>query len=397
MYINKDTTIINMCVIQFQGIMANKKIGYSRIALWVFSILLTSIFASSIFSIDGHADPLVIYDTISYLGNLSGNYSDHGTDLNDDGQYEFLTVEVGVNVQYPQEYSVMGYLYDRNNKEVAWAIDHKNLTSGFHNMRLDFDGKAIRSQGTNGPYQLRNVSLSSGNYDTGIGLVEQLPVAYNTSFYNASDFPSPVRSDKIISGSGNGELLLTIGIKKSLPVFAGKYSFDVDGINIPPISTRFSVKPLTGLNGYAYDLEGIYLPGKPNNFTVSAKGVKNINVGLKKLQGSYENSSMVWKTKSTRIWVTTQIPADKNGLATADSDLISPGVYQAKIFGDAADNVSQVDLSMTMVKKMVMKGKFNLAINTTGFPAGNYSITAKAINGSLSLDELTMDGMSIAQ
>jgi hypothetical protein len=298
-------------------------------------------------------------------------------------------------VQYPQEYSVMGSLFDSHNKEIAWAIDHKNLSSGFNRMHLDFDGKAIQSHCVNGPYQLRNAKLTSGNSDIGIGLVEYVPLAFNTSFYDASEFVAPVRSDKTVSGSGNGELILTITINKSLPVFSGKYSFDVDGINIPPISSGFTVAPSTGLKGYAYDLEGIYLPGKPNNFTVSAKGVKNINVGLKKLQGSYQNSSMVWKSKSTRIWVTTQIPADKNGLATADSDLISPGVYQAKIFGEAADNVSQVDLSMTMVKKIVMKGKFNLAINTTGFPAGNYSITAKAINGSLSLDELAVDGMSI--
>jgi hypothetical protein len=118
-------------------------------------------------------------------------------------------------------------------------------------------------------------------------------------------------------------------------------------------------------------------------------------VGLKKLQGSYENSSMVWKGKASRIWITTQIPADSNGVATADSDLISPGNYQAKIFGDAADNASQVDLTMTMVKKMIVRGRFNLSINTTGFPAGNYSISAKAINGSLSLDELAVEGLSI--
>ena len=133
---------------------------------------------------------------------------------------------------------------------------------------------------------------------------------------------------------------------------------------------------------------GISLPGRPNNFTVSGQYVKNINVGLKKLP---VRSGI----NHTRIWVTTQIPADSNGVAIADSDLLSPGNYHAKIFGDAADNASQVDLTMTMVKKMIIKGRFNLSINTTGFPAGNYSISAKAINGSLSLDELAVEGLSI--
>ena len=107
------------------------------------------------------------------------------------------------------------------------------------------------------------------------------------------------------------------------------------------------------------NLEGIYLPGRPNNFSISARGAKNINVGLKKLQGSYENSSAVWKNKYSRIWITTQIPAEKNGTATAQSDLLSPGIYHAKIFGEAAENVSQVELTMTLVKKMIVKGRFS--------------------------------------
>ncbi len=329
------------------------------------------------------------------LATLTGNYTDHGLDVNNDGRYEFLAVNVGVDVQTPGEYSVMGSLYDQKNEEIIWAIDHKRLYPGHNRMELDFDGKAIQSHGVSGQYRLGDVKLTFGSSNMGMMLIQTVPTAYRTSFYNASDFVDPVRTDKIISGSGYGELLLKITINKSLPVFSGKYSFDVVGINIPPFSSTFSVTPKEGLAGYAYDLAGISLPGKPNNFTVSGRYVKNINVGLKKLQGSYENSSMVWKGKATRIWVTTQIPADSNGIATADSDLISPGNYQAKIFGDAADNASQVDLTMTMVKKMIMRGRFNLSINTTGFPAGNYSISAKAINGSLSLDELAVEGLSI--
>jgi hypothetical protein len=263
-------------------------------------------------------------------------------------------------------------------------------------MELDFDGKAIQIHLVDGPYRLGDVKLTYGSSNLGMILLENIPTAYNTSFYRASDFVDPARNNKIISGSGIGELLLTITIKRSLPVFSGKYSFDVVGINIPPFSSEFDVTPKEGLAGYAYDLAGISLPGKPNNFTVSARPVNDINVGLKKLQGSYENSSMVWKGRRSRIWVTTQIPADSHGIATADSDLLSPGNYQAKIFGDAADNASRVDLTMTMVKKMIVKGKFNLSINTSGFPSGNYSISAKALNGSLSLDELAVDGLSIA-
>ncbi len=198
---------------------------------------------------------------------------------------------------------------------------------------------------------------------------------------------------KVISGRGTGELLLNFTIQDTVPVFSGSYSYDLVGIHIPPIET-FNVSS-SDKSGYSYSLSGVYLPGKPNNFTVTTSNVKNLNIGLKKLQGRYENTSMVWKGTYARIWVTSQIQADENSTATTTSDLLSPGVYQAKIFGDAADNATRVNLTMTLVKKIIVNGPFNLRINTTGFPSGDYTITAKALKGSFLLDEMTLEGFSL--
>ncbi len=202
---------------------------------------------------------------------------------------------------------------------------------------------------------------------------------------------------KVISGAGSGELLLNFTIRSIAPVFLGSYIYDLVGIHIPPISSTFNVSfsPITKkLYGYAYDAEGIYMPSMPNNFTVSAAGVKNLNIGLKKQQGSYENSSDIWKDKYSRIWISSQAEANNQGIATLESYLISPGVYQVKIFGDAAQNVSQVNIIMSLTKKIIVNGKFNIGINTTGFPSGNYSITAKALNGSLRLDQIELEDIS---
>jgi len=189
-------------------------------------------------------------------------------------------------------------------------------------------------------------------------------------------------SDYNISGSGSGELLLAIEIRDSSPAFSGSYNYDLQDISIPPITTLWNV---TGAKtGYSYDLPGIHMPGKPNNFTVAVQGVKNLNIGLKKLQGSYE-----------RIWITTQVVANEKGLATTSSDLLSPGVYHVKIFGDVAENATQVNLTMTLVKKIIVSGPFNLSLNTTGFPEGDYSVTMKAINGSFQLDEITFEDLPL--
>lgn len=205
------------------------------------------------------------------------------------------------------------------------------------------------------------------------------------AYDNCSQFVDPVYPEKTISGSGQGEILFTFVIEEAIPVFSGRFSQDIVGINIPPISTPFEVKG--SRNGYAYQMDGLYMPDKPNNFTVVAKGVKNLNIGLRKdpkPDGKNE----------TRTWVTEQIVA-QDGVAEAASDLISPGSYHAKIFGDALDNSSQVLLTLTLDKKIVVNGKFNLSVNTTGFPSGDYSMTAKSLNGSFYLDEIEFGGISM--
>lgn len=196
-----------------------------------------------------------------------------------------------------------------------------------------------------------------------------------------------------ISGVGSGELLLNFTIQDTAPVFNGSYSYDLTDIHIPPIN-EFSVNSSNKM-GYTYALPGVYIPGKPNNFTVSASNVKNLKIGVKKNQGSYENASMVFRPEYTRIWITSQIQADKSKKANITSDLLSPGSYQVKIFGDAAENVSRVNLTMTLIKKAIVNGAFNLSVNMTGFPSGKYKMSAKAINGSVKFDEINIGGFSL--
>ncbi|MCX6674248.1 MAG: hypothetical protein NTY37_10775 [Methanothrix sp.] len=191
----------------------------------------------------------------------------------------------------------------------------------------------------------------------------------------------------VISGICFGELLLNFTVSDTAPVFSGGYSYDIVGINIPPIS---SFNTSSDKKGYSYSLPGVYIPGKPNDFIVSASKVKNLNIGLKK-------DPVKTSTNLTRIWITSQVQADKNNVANATSDLLSPGRYQAKLFGDAAENVSQVNLTMTFVKKIIVNGRFNFSINTEGFPLGNYSINIEALNGSIRMDKLAVDGLLLAK
>jgi UDP-N-acetylglucosamine:LPS N-acetylglucosamine transferase len=96
----------------------------------------------------------------------------------------------------------------------------------------------------------------------------------------------------------------------------------------------------------------------------------------------------------TRTWISTRATADEDGTARIENDMISPGRYQFKIFGEAIDNATEVSLEMKVVKKLLINGRFNLALNTSGFPSSNYSINAKAINESVRFNEINLEGPS---
>ncbi len=319
------------------------------------------------------------------IARLTGAFRDHGEDINGDGRFEFLTIDADVNVFFPGQYTLTGYLTDLKGSEVAWTIDNGDFEVGNQTMHLKFDGALIRKHGADGPYHLESLVLSGQSWS----IMQTEKLAYNTSFYKYSNFAEPVRSqnEMMVSGAGQGELALTVAIKHAVPVSSGMYSYDIQGINVPPISSPMNIT--SSKYGYSYNLTDVYMPNKPNNFTVSANGVKTLNIGVKKdpVRGGLN---------FTRIWVTTQTLADEGGNATTESDLLSPGRYQFKIFGEAAENRSRVDLTMTMVKKIIVNGRFNLGINTSGFPSGDYSIFARALNGSFTLDELAVDGLSQA-
>jgi hypothetical protein len=312
------------------------------------------------------------------FADLTGNYSDRGIDINGDEKFDYLIIDAGVHIVIPGEYSLSGFLYDQDNREVVWSADHRNFTDGYQTMQLAFDGKTIEKRKLNGPYRLGNLTFTWGSASTGLIPCARIDDVYKTGPYNATDFVDPVSTDKNLSGSGKGELLMTISIKNSVPVFSGRYMYDIAGLNMPPLSTPVEVKG--SKIGYDLKMPGIFVPKKPNNFTVMASKVKNINVGVMKLQGDRE-----------RTWVSSQFLADASGKARADTDLISPnGSYHVKIFGDAAENETKVDLMMSVTKKLVVNGPFNLAINTTGFPSGSYRVSVKALNGSFSFNEIEM-------
>lgn len=323
-----------------------------------------------------------------WSARLNGRYGDRGLDTNSDGFYDFLTVEVGVDVAEQGNYSLMGTLYDSDGRQVVWSVAYANLSAGSHVMHMDFDGKTINLHKFNGTYAVSELVLLRGDsrVEEGLALEDSAPDAYITGRYSYGQFVDPAWPERVLSGSGSGELLFTFIVKSVLPVYEGRYSYDLVGVNMPPISSNWTVKSSEG--GYAYDLPGVHMPAKPNDFSVTATGVKNLNVGVKQDRSGMPQMASAIQNRS---WVSVQARAGEDGSAVVESEYISPGRYQFKVFGEAAGNATEVGLEMRVVKKLVISGDFRLALNMSGFPEGSYSVDAKALNGSFRFDEIRLD------
>jgi hypothetical protein len=105
---------------------------------------------------------------------LTGNYSDNAIDLNSDGVYEYLRVDVEVIVANAGNYALNARLMDQAENEIVWASTTAWLPADeFRTMQLNFSGPSIYGHGVNGPYYVRdvyvykmsNTSLSDYVYD----------------------------------------------------------------------------------------------------------------------------------------------------------------------------------------------------------------------------------------
>jgi hypothetical protein len=117
-------------------------------------------------------------------------YSDYGTDTDGDGLYNYLTAELSVNITTAGDYTLEGWLYDKNGTAMMMANNSTYLDIGDQLVLFSFDGLTLRRYRVDGPYNLKYLKLYDEN-DTQIDFIYD---AYNTSAYNYTDFQSPTTS-----------------------------------------------------------------------------------------------------------------------------------------------------------------------------------------------------------
>ena len=108
---------------------------------------------------------------------------------------------------------------------------------------------------------------------------------------------------------------------------------------------------------YEYETS-VEIPQTPNTLAVTAKNVKDLNLGVKMI-----------------IWITKRFEASGGTASISQSD-VPPGRYDLKMFGTAADGASNVAVDVNAETAVVTdsSGKYSLIIDTSGIPSGDYRI-----------------------
>ena len=117
---------------------------------------------------------------------LTGTYSDYPEDADNNGKYESLVVDVGIDVQQSGGFQLSGRLLDGNGDLVVGASEYTWLTAGTQDVPLRFYGESIRIHGVDGPYSLTNVFLFDTS-EVAVKLDEALDV-WTTQAYDYSIF-----------------------------------------------------------------------------------------------------------------------------------------------------------------------------------------------------------------
>ena len=205
---------------------------------------------------------------------LADEYSDYGEDTDGDGYYNYMAIDVGVNVTEPGYYRISGSLYDELGNYVDYESNY--LDSSNQSVTLKFSGIDIRKNGVNGTFNLKHLSICDDSYDE----LDYRYDAYTTSYYNYTDFePVPAMFTSGFNDYGedtnSNALYDYLVVEKEVNVLkAGDYSisgwlYAPNGTSIDYDSNYTTLS--VGVHNVTLKFQGwdIYKTGENGNFDVS--------------------------------------------------------------------------------------------------------------------------------
>jgi LEA14-like dessication related protein len=209
--------------------------------------------------------------------DITDAYADYGIDTDGNEKYDYLAIDVGVDVKEAGTYEVYGGLHDNEGHFVTSDEHEVNLSIGLQKFTLNFDGYRIYRNGIDGPFSLRHVEL----YDEW-NRVDYKYGAYVTSYYNHTEFDRKFTGNFIDYGFDTDDdtlydyLILEAEINVTK---AGKYELGGD------------LQYYDEEEGYLEDIDDDW------NETYLEVGIHNITLqfdGIRIYNSKYSGSFRVW-------------------------------------------------------------------------------------------------------
>lgn len=145
---------------------------------------------------------------------LTGAGSAQGIDLNSNGKYDLLRVQLGLNVQNAGFYTWSARLRDSSGREITLSSGQGSLPAGVSNIQLDFNGTAIGQNGVDGPYQVSDLLINGPN-TLSVATALQTPAFPASAFegYVPSSGPPRIAGQvQSITSLGGGQYRLNLAV-----------------------------------------------------------------------------------------------------------------------------------------------------------------------------------------
>ena len=116
--------------------------------------------------------------------SLTDKFYDYGIDGDGDGLYEYLAVDVELDVIESDYFNLQGLLTSQLGVEFETSSNGESLSPGLHNLTLKFSGLELRRMELNGPYKLKELILSEKDEEINLDII------HNTKAYSHNQFES---------------------------------------------------------------------------------------------------------------------------------------------------------------------------------------------------------------
>jgi len=226
-------------------------------------------YPDSSLNVDYENERKILFKGVSPDAVFNGSVTTSVEDTDGDGYYDNLVATVGVSVNKAGKYRLVGRLYNSSGGVVNSDVTN-DMVQGVGAMQIRFDGNAIRQNGVNGPFILKNLILINENSDTlDEDLTEHATDAFTyNQFARDAIILTGINTDEGVDTDNNSlynYLKITIGVDIKT---AGYYSFnaqlfDANGTGI--VWATGSMYLDAGAGTIPLNFDGQYIRASLNN------------------------------------------------------------------------------------------------------------------------------------